>query len=751
MATMVRPAVAERNYQVPRVQSPPPPPRPQLQALAVADNTYVPVQSFPPPSPSQPPPLALGIQANAAKPPQKGSYYLVAEAILRILLFLFSLAALLILLTSKQTIEFGTDDPPYHGPFSLKYNTYSPAFKYFLVAVSASSVYSLITTVFAFLNLCIKGSSRSGDVLYQLITTLDVVMLGILGSASGAATAITYVGLRGTNAKRLIGRKFSDSTVKDDMKFWPFTVVGDSDDRPKIVVNYRGVEKRFSPEELSAMVLCKMKKIAEEYLGREIKNAVVTAPAHFSDSQRQATKDAARIAGLNVLRILVEPTAAAVAYGLDQKLTSSSSGEKIVLVVDLGGGTFDVSLLNITKNSCKVLATAGDTHLGGEDFDNRLLKYLVEEFSRKHGKDISKSAKSLRRLRNACEKAKRVLSHSAVTTVDIESLYEGIDYHAKISQARFEALNLDLFRSCLDTVEKCLKDAEIDKNNVQEVVLVGGSTRIPKVQQVLQQFFNGKELCKNINPEEAVAYGAAVQAAVLSGEGSQNIKNLTVLDVTPLSLGTEVGDDALMEVIIPRHTTIPISIQKKFRPFSDDQKVVRVGVYEGERPRVADNNLLGDFELSELPPASRGRVVICVTFTIDADGVLNVSAEHKSSGLKNSIKIIKRGTLAEEEIEIMVKDAEHFKAEDEEFRKKVKAILAFEDYIHNMKAISQKNCMLEASVKEMLSYYFKEATEWINSNKNAEIYEFKYKKLQLEAICNKFIPGSEGMEIEDYE
>nr|XP_017221714.1 PREDICTED: heat shock cognate 70 kDa protein-like [Daucus carota subsp. sativus] len=552
------------------------------------------------------------------------------------------------------------------------------------------------------------------------------------------------------DAKRLIGRKFSDSTVKDNMKFWPFTVVGDSDDRPKIVVNYRGVEKRFSPEELSSMVLYKMKETAEKYLGKEVKNAVVTVPAHFSDSQRQATKDAARIAGLNVLRILVEPTAAAVAYGLDQKLTSSSSGENIVLVFDLGGGTFDVSLLNIAKNSCKVVATAGDTHLGGEDFDNRLLKYLVEEFTRKHGKDISKNAKSLRRLRNACEKAKRVLSHSAMTTVDIDSLYEGIDYHAKISQARFEALNLNLFRSCLDTVEKCLRDAEMDKNNVQEVVLVGGSTRIPKVQQLLQQFFNGKELCKNINPEEAVAYGAAVQAAILSGKGSQNIKNLMVLDVTRPINGLSSNDD-LMDVIIPRNTTYPISVEQTYYRIKDDQKAVRIGVYEGESTRVADNNLLGDFVLSELPPAPSSKDDILVTFTIDANGVLIVFAEHKSSGLKNSIKFIKGGTLSEEEIEVMVKDAERLKAEDEEFRKKVKAILAFEDYIHNMKAISQKNCMLEASVKEMLSYYFKEVIEWLNSNKNAELYEFKYKKLQLEAICNKFIPGSEGMEIEDYE
>ncbi|KAK1380211.1 putative mediator of RNA polymerase II transcription subunit 37c [Heracleum sosnowskyi] len=549
------------------------------------------------------------------------------------------------------------------------------------------------------------------------------------------------------DAKRLIGRRFSDSTVKSDMKVWPFTVVGNPADRPQIVVNYKDVEKRFSPEELSSMVLFKMKEIAEEYLGKEIKNAVVTVPAHFNDSQRQATKDAARIAGLNVLRILVEPTAAAVAYGLDQKLTSSSAGEKTVLIFDLGGGTFDVSLLKIKKDNFEVLATAGDTHLGGEDFDNRLLKHFVEEFTRKHGKDISTSAKSLRRLKNACEKAKRVLSNNAMTTIDIDSLYEGIDYHAKITRAKFEELNLDLFRCCVDTVEKCLQDAEMDKNNVLDVVLVGGSTRIPKVQKLLQQFFNGKELCKNINPDEAVAYGAAVQAAILSGEGNQNIKNLMLLDVTPLSLGTEVEND-LMEVTIPRNTTIPVSTETNFVTAKDDQTSIGVGVYEGERTRATDNNLLGKFVLSGLPPAPRGEVEIWVTFTIDANGVLSVSAEHKSSGVKNSIEIIKRGTLSEEEIEKIVKDAEHFKAEDKELKRKVKAMVAFEDYVYSMRDISERNSMLEASDKKMLSYCFKEAIEWINSNRNAEIHEYKYKKQQLEAICNKLIPGNEGMEIE---
>uniref|UniRef100_A0A175YPE2 Heat shock protein 70 n=1 Tax=Daucus carota subsp. sativus TaxID=79200 RepID=A0A175YPE2_DAUCS len=519
-------------------------------------------------------------------------------------------------------------------------------------------------------------------------------------------------------------------------------------DRVEIITNDQG--NRTTPS-------CVAFAATERFIGDAARNQAALNPVNtifgcfdllmFSNSQRQATKDAARIAGLNVLRILVEPTAAAVAYGLDQKLTSSSVGQRTVLIFDLGGGSFDVSLLQIKKGNFKVLATAGDTHLGGEDFDNRLLNHFVEEFKSKHRKDISRNAKSLRRLKNACEKAKRILSHNAMTTIDIDSLYEGIDYHAKVTRAKFENLNLDLFRSCVDTVKKCLQDVEMDKNNVDDVVLVGGSTRIPKVQQLLQQFFNGKELCKNINPEEAVAYGAAVQAAVLSGEANHNIKNLMLLDVTPLSLGTEVSGN-LMDVIIPRNTTVPVSMQNFFSTVRDDQKVVGVGVYEGERTRVEDNNLLGEFELRDLPPAPRGKVKICITFTIDGDGVLNVSAEHESSGLKKSIKIIRGGTLTEEEIENIVKNAEQFKTEDEEFKRKVNAMVAFEDYVYNRREETETSCMLEASVKKMLSYSFKEAIEWINSNRNAEICEYEYKKQQLEAICNRHIPGIEGIKIE---
>uniref|UniRef100_A0A175YG61 Heat shock protein 70 n=1 Tax=Daucus carota subsp. sativus TaxID=79200 RepID=A0A175YG61_DAUCS len=436
------------------------------------------------------------------------------------------------------------------------------------------------------------------------------------------------------DAKRLIGRRFSDSTVQNDMMLWPFKVVGDNGNKPKIVVNYKGVERRFSPEELSSMVLLKMKEIAEEYLGKKVKDAVVTVPAHFNDSQRQATKDAATIAGLNVLRLLVEPTAAAVAYGLDKNLTSGMKGEKTVLIFDLGGGTFDVSLLKIKRDNIEVLATAGDTHLGGEDFDNRLLDHFVKEFTRKYGKDISRNAKSLRRLRNECEKVKRILSHNATTTIDIDSLYEGIDYSTKITRARFEELNLDLFKSCLDTVGKCLEDAEMDQSRVHDVVLV------------------------------------------VEGQ--------------------------LMAVIIPRNSTIPTSMQKLFCTSRDDQKSVKISVYEGERTRTEDNNLLGEFALYGLPPGPRRQVKISVTFKIDSNGVLHVYAENRVKGLRSSIEIKKSGTLTATEIERMIRDAEQFKVEDEKFRRKIRAMQASEDYVYNTRNNTVGNYSLNASVKKML-------------------------------------------------